>query len=111
MRHRYFENEDKTDKASNIDSIFEGEGKPLQEEVKEPESGKETPFKEVDQEEVLFDGEEDLFKDEVLILEDDDYFEIENVVESELDSINFWLKGPILLAQLINLFADHPFIN
>jgi tetratricopeptide (TPR) repeat protein len=62
------------------------------EEVKEPESSKETPFKEVDQEEVLFDGEEDLFKDEVLILDDDDYFEIENAVESELESIDFWLK-------------------
>jgi len=76
----------------DIDSIFEKEGKPVKEKKKEFESNPDTPFKDIDQEEVLFEGEEDLFKEEVLILEDDEYFEVENTVEGELESIKFWLK-------------------
>lgn len=76
----------------DIDSIFEKEGSAAKEHGRESDSGMDTPFKDIDKDEVLFEGEEDLFKEEVIILEDDEYFEIEKVVDGELTSIEFWLK-------------------
>ena len=78
----------------DIDSI-------LEDDVKEVEKGEssgsdivdqmESPFGDINQGEISFEGEDEIFKD-ALQLDDENYFEIEKNVKDELDSLDFWLQ-------------------
>ncbi len=78
----------------DIDSLFEDESKPavskseFQPEVK---ATPESPFEDILKSDIFLESEEEIFKDE-LFLDEDDYFEIEKNVSDELQSLDFWLQ-------------------
>lgn len=52
-----------------------------------------SPFKEVEQQDLsAFENDEELLGDDSLLLEVENYLEIEDNVKDELESINFWVK-------------------
>lgn len=89
--------------AFNVDSVIAGEGIETQEddgsggvevayseETSSPEV--ESPFQEIDQTEIPFEDDDELLKEDSLLLEDELYFEIEKNVTGELQAIIHWLK-------------------
>jgi tetratricopeptide (TPR) repeat protein len=66
----------------DIDNIFTSD---------EGQSGSESPFKDIDENE-LAESEVDIFKSESVFLEEEEYFETEKVVSGELSAIKYWIE-------------------
>lgn len=77
----------------DIDSILEDSksSAPQKDSASEFEAQMDSPFQDMEQSDVVYESEEELFKDG-LLLDDDDFLEIENVSRDELDSIEFWVQ-------------------
>jgi tetratricopeptide (TPR) repeat protein len=65
----------------DIDNIFTSDEAP---------SGSESPFREIDENE-LAESEVDIFKSENVFLEEEEYYETEKTVNDELDAIKYWI--------------------
>ena len=66
----------------DIDNIFTSEEAP---------AGSESPFKDIDENE-LAESEVDILKSESLFLEEEDFYEIEKCIPFELSAIKFWIE-------------------
>ena len=65
----------------DIDNIFTSDGVP---------PSNESPFKDIDENE-LAESEVDIFKSENVFLEEEEYYETEKAVSSELSAIKYWI--------------------
>jgi tetratricopeptide (TPR) repeat protein len=65
----------------DIDNIFTSD---------EGQSGSESPFKDIDENE-LAENEMDIFKSENVFLEEEEYYESEKAVSGELNAIKYWI--------------------
>ncbi|MCX6558341.1 MAG: tetratricopeptide repeat protein [Candidatus Aminicenantes bacterium] len=66
----------------DIDNIFTSD--------EAPASGSESPFKDIDENE-LAESEVDIFKSESVFLEEEEYYETEKVVDGEAGAIKYWI--------------------
>ena len=66
----------------DIDNIFTSDEAP---------SGSESPFRDIDESEMI-ESEVDILKNESLFLEEEDFLEIEKSVPAELSAIKFWVE-------------------
>lgn len=87
---------DETEKSAesellDIDSLFEEDVKAEAPSGQRSSENKESPFENLNQDEVAFELEDEIFKDD-LQLDDENFFEIEKNVQDELDSLDFWLE-------------------